>query len=61
MGVNLSCLNIIFLFVCLYVYVDAIVNISPQQITLNQRTKSNMYHKNKHSSILIPKNIFLFL
>jgi hypothetical protein len=51
MGVNLSCLNIIFLFVCLYVYADAIVNISPQQITLNQRTKSDMYHKNKHSSI----------
>jgi hypothetical protein len=32
-------------------YVDAIVDITPQLITLNQRTKSNNYHKNKHSSV----------
>jgi hypothetical protein len=38
-------------FLCLYVYADAIVDITPQLITLNQRTKSNSYHKNKHSSV----------
>jgi hypothetical protein len=41
-------INTIF---CLYVYADAIVDITPQLITLNQRTKSNSYHKNKHSSV----------
>jgi hypothetical protein len=34
----------------LYVYADVIVNITPQPITLNQRSKSDKYHKNKHSS-----------
>jgi hypothetical protein len=34
----------------MYVYVDAIVDIIPQLITLNQRSKSDKYHKNKHSS-----------
>jgi hypothetical protein len=38
-------------FLCLIVYADAIVDITPPLITLNQRTKSNRYHKNKHSSI----------
>jgi hypothetical protein len=38
-------------FLYLYVYADAIVDITPQLITLNQRTKSNSYHKNKHSSV----------
>jgi hypothetical protein len=33
-----------------YVYVDAIVDITPQLITLNQRSKLGKYHKNKHSS-----------
>ena len=33
---------------CLGVYVNAIVDITPQPITLNQRSKSNKYHKNKH-------------
>jgi hypothetical protein len=45
---------------CLGVYVDAIVDITPQLITLNQRSKSNKYHKNKHSSIQIPIKIVLF-
>jgi hypothetical protein len=35
----------------LYVYADVIVDITPQLITINQRSKSDMYHKNKHSSI----------
>jgi hypothetical protein len=37
-------------FLCLCVYADAIVDITPQLITLNQRSKSDKYHKNKHSS-----------
>jgi hypothetical protein len=45
---NLGFLVILWIFLCLYVYVDAIVDITPQSITLNQRTKSDMYHKNKH-------------
>jgi hypothetical protein len=43
---------------CLYVYIDAIVDITPQLIRLNQRSKSNKYHKNKHSST--KKNSFVF-
>jgi hypothetical protein len=35
----------------MYVYVGAIVDIIPQLITLNQKSKSDMYHNNKHSSI----------
>jgi hypothetical protein len=34
----------------LYVYADVIMDITPQPITLNQRSKSDKYHKNKHSS-----------
>jgi hypothetical protein len=44
-----------------YVYADVIVDITPQLITLNQRSKSDKYHKNKHSSILIKIVLFLFL
>jgi hypothetical protein len=51
MGDNLDCLVILWIFLCLYVYVDAIVDITPQLITLNQRTKSSKYHKNKNSSV----------
>jgi hypothetical protein len=57
-------MNFIYLYLCLYVYVDVIVDITPQLITLNQRSKSNKYHKNKHSSISIFMKIvliFLFL
>jgi hypothetical protein len=38
-----------------------IVDITPQLVTLNQRSKSNKYHKNKHSSTQIPIKIVLFL
>jgi hypothetical protein len=31
-------------FLCLYVYTYAIVDITPQPITLNQRTKSDSFH-----------------
>jgi hypothetical protein len=44
----------------LYVYADVIVDITPQLITLNQRSKSDMYHKNKHSSVQISIKIVLF-
>jgi hypothetical protein len=57
-------MNFIYLYLCLYVYVDVIVDITPQLITLNQRSKSDMYHKNKHPSIRIFTKIvliFLFL
>jgi hypothetical protein len=40
MGNNLGCLVILY-FLCLDVYVDAIVDITPQLITLNQRTISD--------------------
>jgi hypothetical protein len=50
-------INIFFL----YVYADVIVDITPQLITLNQRSKSNKYHKNKHSGIQILTKIVLIL
>jgi uncharacterized ion transporter superfamily protein YfcC len=58
--------NLVYLviFICiffLYVYADVIVDITPQLITLNQRSKSNKYHKNKHSSIQILTKIVLIL
>jgi hypothetical protein len=40
-----------FIYSYLYVYVDVIVGITPQLITLNQRSKLDKYHKNKHSSV----------
>jgi hypothetical protein len=43
-------------------YLDAIVDITPQRITLNQRTKSNSYHKNKtFKRIDTYKNSFVFV
>jgi hypothetical protein len=54
-------MNFIYLYLCLYVYVDVIVDITPQLITLNQRIKSDKYHKNKHSSIPISTKIVLLL
>jgi hypothetical protein len=47
---NLVYLVIFYKNFFLYVYVDVIMDISPQLITLNQRSKSDNYHKNKHSS-----------
>jgi hypothetical protein len=55
---NLVCLAISIFF--LYVYAHVIVDITPQIITLNQRSKSDKYHKNKHSSVQIPIKIVLF-
>jgi hypothetical protein len=46
-----SHLMIFYSYLCLYIYVDVIVDITPQPITLNQKSKSDMYQKNKHSSI----------
>jgi hypothetical protein len=37
------------------------VDVTPQLITLNQRIKSDKYHKNKHSSIPISTKIVLLL
>jgi hypothetical protein len=54
-------MNFIYLYLCLYVYADVIVDFTPQLITLNQRSKSDMYHKNKHSSIQIFTKIVLIL
>jgi hypothetical protein len=39
-----------YFFVYPYAYVDVIVDITPQLITLNQKSKSDKYHKNKHWS-----------
>jgi hypothetical protein len=49
---NLVYLVIFFISIfSLYVYAEVIMDITPQPITLNQRSKSYKYHKNKHSSI----------
>ena len=48
----------IYIYTYIYIYADVIVvlvDITTQLITLNQRSKSDMYHKNKHSSIQIFK------
>jgi hypothetical protein len=50
---NLCCLFYKYSPLCLDVYADAIVDITPQLITLNQRSKSDKYHKNKHPSAQI--------
>jgi hypothetical protein len=42
---------------CLIIYADAIADITPQLITLNQRTKSDRYHRNNHSSANVPIKI----
>jgi hypothetical protein len=47
---NLVCLVILMSIFSLYVCADVIVDITPQLITLNQRSKLDKYHKNKHSS-----------
>jgi hypothetical protein len=56
---NLVCLVILMSNFFLYVYANVIVDITPQPITLNQRSKSDKYHKNKHSSIRIFTKIVL--
>jgi uncharacterized ion transporter superfamily protein YfcC len=61
MRIILVCLVIFTNIFFLYVYADVIVDITPQHITLNQRSKSEKYHKNKHSSTYIPIKIVLFL
>jgi hypothetical protein len=48
---NLGCLVIFISIFLQYIYADVIVDNTPQLITLNQRSKSDKYHKNKHSSI----------
>ena len=45
----------------MHIYADVVVDITPQPITLNQRSKSDKYHKNKHSSIPISTKIVLLL
>jgi hypothetical protein len=46
----------------LYVYTDVIVDITPQLIALNQRSKSDKYHKNKTFKFIdIHKNSFIFI
>jgi hypothetical protein len=50
-------MNSIYVFLCPDVIVDTI----PQLFTLNQRSKSDKYHKNKHSSVWITIKIVLFL
>jgi hypothetical protein len=54
-------MNFIYLYLCLYVYADVIVDITPQPITLNQRIESSSYHQNKYSSIQIFTKIVLIL
>jgi hypothetical protein len=60
-GDILSWLVILSTFFLLYAYTDVIVDITPQLITLNQRSKSDKCHKNNHSSSEISKKIVLFL
>jgi hypothetical protein len=64
---NIDCLVILwiwFIYIYTYIYADVIVDITPQLITLNQKSKPDMYHTNKHSSIqfIFAKIVFdLFL
>jgi hypothetical protein len=58
---NLVGLVILMSIFFLYVYAHVIVDITPQLITLNQRSKSDMYHKNKHLGIQIFTKILLIL
>jgi hypothetical protein len=58
---NLCCLFYKYSPLCLDVYADAIVDITPQLITLNQRSKSDKYHKNKHPSAQILIYIYSFV
>jgi hypothetical protein len=51
MGDILCCLFYKYFLLCLGVYADAIMDITPQLITLKRKSKSDMYHKNKHSSV----------
>ena len=48
---NLVCLVILMSIFFLYVYADLIVDIDPQPITLNQRSKLDNCHKNRHLSV----------
>jgi hypothetical protein len=48
---NLVCLVILMSIFFLYVYADVTVDIAPQLITLNQRSKSYKYHKHKHTNV----------
>jgi hypothetical protein len=53
-------MNFTYLYLCLYVYANVIVDITPQLIKFNQRSKSNMYHKDKYSSIqMFTKIVFI--
>ena len=55
-------MNFFYLYLCLYVYADVIVDITPQLITLNQRSKSDKYHKNKTFKFIDTyKNSFVFV
>jgi hypothetical protein len=56
---NLVCLVILMNIFFLYAYADVIMDITSQLITLNQGSKSDKYHKNKHSSIQIFTKIVL--
>jgi hypothetical protein len=59
---NLVCLVIFISIFFLYVYADVIMDITPQLITLNQRSKSDKYHKNKTFKFIdIYKNSFIFV
>jgi hypothetical protein len=57
--------HFILLYIYIYIfdlYIDAVVDITPQIITLNQRIESSSYHKDKQSSIYIhTKNSFVFV
>jgi hypothetical protein len=53
---NLDCL----VYLCLYVYADVIVDITPQLITLNQRSKSDKYHKNNIQAYKYQRKLFCF-
>jgi hypothetical protein len=43
---------LLYIYIC-FIYIDAITDITPQIITINQRIESNSYHKDKQSSIYI--------
>jgi hypothetical protein len=59
---NLYSHLMIFLYLCLYVYVDVIVDITPQLITLNQKSKiRHVSQEQTFKRIDTYKNSFVFV
>jgi hypothetical protein len=54
-------MNSIYLYLCLYAYVDVNVDITPQLITLNQRSKSGSIIRTNTQAYGYLQNSFVFV